>query len=65
MARRQRIEFHHPYESLIWLAKRNEAGYFEKVALKLYKQALANARTADERDYCVAAIRRLEAPHGA
>jgi hypothetical protein len=58
---RSTIEFHHPYESLIWLARRNDSSFCEKAALNLYREALAAARSDDERQVCEAAIKRLSA----
>lgn len=60
MKRTTKITFHHPYESLIYLARRNAAFFCNGPALKLFRDALKVARNESEREYCRKEISALE-----
>jgi len=55
-----RVHFNHPYESLVYLAKRNAAFFCNGPALKLFRDALKVARNESEREYCRKEISALE-----
>jgi hypothetical protein len=56
----QRITFNSPYESLVYLARRNAAHFCNGPALKLFREALTHARNESEREYCRKEIAALE-----
>jgi hypothetical protein len=55
------ITFIHSYENLVSLGDRVAAYFCNKLALKLYRQALPLARNEQEREYCRKNITALEA----
>lgn len=60
MSETSRVVFNHPYESLVYFARRNAAYFCNAPALKMFKEALDLARNEREREYCRQEIKALE-----